>query len=289
MRIYVRWCGFDWCMFAGTWLLSGVGVTKYVKDATPVAPLEPIAEVSNADLTAMRGVISRLRGVISLATAIAWAKKLGFRVFVTDAVLSESVEDFVRAALAGNVDGLISSDGDPTQGLIGVVNTRPSGSSPGYLVVSSVDGLPRNAEGVYGVVLTDPPMDTRWLLAFRERVRGLYGNVEFLVFLGVEGLSSAFLRGLVGVVDGVVINEVPILVSLGVDGANALNVFRCVNCYVDYMSGRELRKCPRCGGKLRPVIKSWGSLEAVDPRIVRLKARDEISLMRDRAPGIVMV
>ncbi|WP_243681202.1 hypothetical protein [Vulcanisaeta souniana] len=50
----------------------------------------------------------------------------------------------------------------------------------------------------------------------------------------------------------------------------------------------EIRKCPpRCGGKLRPIVKHWDRLVMIEPRVLRLKASDEIKYMRLDSPKVI--
>ncbi len=70
-------------------------------------------------------------------------------------------------------------------------------------------------------------------------------------------------------------------------GIKRSTFFRCVNCYIDYETEGEMRKCPRCGNRLRPVIRRWDKLTVIEPKVLRLKANDEIKYMRLGAPKVI--
>ncbi len=233
-------------MFAGSWLFEGLNVVKYVRDATPVAPPEPIVELSNVNGDVLRQLLGRLRQLISLASAVAWAKRVGLRVFIYGSAMPDPVNDFIRASLAGGADGILVDDFiSINSDLIDVihVNQRVSNDSVNYVIVSP-DKPYQQSVRAYGVIIKDVVIDTDWLLRVRDRLRSIYGSREFLVMLDNSLLRREIIEKLQDVADGIVITEVPSLVSLDFDEYRAFNVFRCVNCYIDFETEDEMRKCP---------------------------------------------
>ncbi|GAB6946819.1 hypothetical protein JCM16161A_09490 [Vulcanisaeta sp. JCM 16161] len=276
-------------MFAGSWLFEGLEVVKYVRDATPVAPPEPIVELGNVSGDVLRQLLSRLRQLISLASAVAWVKRVGLRVFIHGSAMPDPVNDFIKAALAGGADGVLIDDFiSINSDLIDVirVNQKVGDNSVNYIVMNP-DNPYQQSVRAYGVIIKDVVIDTDWLLRVRDRLRSIYGSREFLVMLDNSSLRREIIDRLQDVVDGIVITEVPSLVSLDFDDYRAFNVFRCVNCYIDFETEGEMRKCPRCGNRLRPVIKHWDKFMVIEPRVLRLKANDEIRYMRLGTPKVI--
>ncbi|WP_243665604.1 hypothetical protein [Vulcanisaeta sp. JCM 16159] len=289
MRILIKWCGLPWCMFAGSWLFEGLNVVKYVRDATPVAPPEPIVELSNVNGDVLRQLLSRLRQLISLASAVAWAKRVGLRVFIYGSAVPDPVSDFIRASLAGGADGILVDDFiSINSDLIDVVhvNQRVGDDSVNYVIVSP-DRPYQQSVRAYGVIVKDGVIDRDWLLRVRDRFRIIYGSREFLVMLDNSLFRREVIEELQDVVDGVVITEVPSLVSLDFDNYGAINVFRCINCYIDFETEGEMRKCPRCSNRLRPIIRRWDKFTVIEPKVLRLKAVDEIRYMRLGTPKVI--
>ncbi|WP_243668786.1 hypothetical protein [Vulcanisaeta sp. JCM 16161] len=139
MRVFIKWCGLPWCMFAGSWLFEGLEVVKYVRDATPVAPPEPIVELGNVSGDVLRQLLSRLRQLISLASAVAWVKRVGLRVFIHGSAMPDPVNDFIKAALAGGADGVLIDDFiSINSDLIDVirVNQKVGDNSVNYIVMN---------------------------------------------------------------------------------------------------------------------------------------------------------
>ena len=289
VRIYIKWCDLPWCMFVGSWLFEGLEVVKYVRDATPVAPPEPIAELNNVSGDTLRQLLNKLRQLISLASVVAWSRRVGLRVFVYGSAMPEPVNDFVRAALAGGADGVLADDFiNINSDLIEVIHVgQKVGNGSMNYVIMSPDRQYQQSVKAYGVILRDAVVDREWLLRVRDRLRSIYGSKEFLVMLDSSLLRRKVIEGLQDVVDGVVITEIPSVVSLDFDEHGAFNVFRCVNCYIDYESESEMRKCPRCGSRLRSIIRHWDKFTVIEPRVLRLKAGDEIKYMRLNAPKVI--
>ncbi len=276
-------------MFAGSWLFEDLEIVKYVRDATPVAPPESIVELGNVSGDVLRQLLGRLRQLISLASVVAWSRRVGLRVFVHGSAMPEPVNDFVRAALAGGADGVLVDDFiGINSDLIEVVHIgqRIGDGSVNYMVISP-DGQYQQPVRAYGVIIKDAVVDREWLLRIRDRLRSIYGSKEFLVMLDNSLLGREVIEGLQDVVDGVVITEIPSIVSLDFDEHGALNVFRCVNCYIDYESEGEMRKCPRCSNRLRSVVKRWDKFTVIEPRVLRLKASDEIKYMKLDPPKVI--
>ncbi|MGC8606791.1 MAG: hypothetical protein ACP5GZ_05315 [Vulcanisaeta sp.] len=289
MRIFIKWCGLPWCMFAGSWLFEGLEVIKYVRDATPIVPPESIVELNNISGDILRQLLSRLRQLISLASAVAWSKKVGLRVLIYGSAISEPINDFIRAALAGGADGVLTDDFiGINSDLIDVVhvNQRISNNSVNYIILSPDKPYPQLIKP-YGIIIKDAIIDKDWLLRFRDRVRSVYDNKEFLVMLDSASLKREIIEELSNVIDGIVITEIPSIVSLDFDEYRAFSVFRCVNCYVDFETEGEIRKCPRCGSRLRPIIRHWDKLMMIEPKVLRLKANDEIEHMRINPPKVI--
>ncbi len=44
---------------------------------------------------------------------------------------------------------------------------------------------------------------------------------------------------------------------------------------------------PRCGNRLRPIIRHWDKFTVVEPKVLRLKASDEIKYMRLSPPKVI--
>ncbi|MCG2870034.1 MAG: hypothetical protein L7H10_04695 [Vulcanisaeta sp.] len=286
MRIFVKWCGLPWCMFAGSWLFQGLDVDKYVKDATPVVPPEPIVELKGADNDVIRRLLNELRLLISLASITAWIKKLGLRVFIHGSALPDPVNDFVRAALAGGVDGLVAGDFvKMSVESVNIVSTSAEGSPTSYVMVDSLS-IGANVPKSYGVILMNAPTDREWLIGARDSLKAL-GVKEVFVALGADQLRPDLVKNITDVLDGVVIMEVPVIVSLGFDERPAYNVFRCSNCYIDFETSGEIRKCPRCSGRVRPIIKPWGRYVVLEDRVLRLKGLEEIKTMRLDPPKTI--
>ena len=276
-------------MFVGSWLFEGLEVVKYVRDATPVAPPEPIVELNNVSGDTLRQLLSRLRQLISLASVVAWSRRVGLRVFIHGSAIPEPVNDFVKAALAGGADGVLIDDFvSISSDLIEVVRVgeKVSDGSVNYIVVGP-DVQVQQSVRAYGVILRDAVINKEWLLRIRDKLRLIYGSKEFLAALDNSLLRREIIEELQGVVDGIVVMEIPSVVSLDFDGYRALNVFRCVNCYIDYETESEMRKCPRCGNRLRPVIRRWDKLTVIEPKVLRLKANDEIKYMHPSAPKVI--
>ncbi|BDR91099.1 hypothetical protein Vsou_01920 [Vulcanisaeta souniana JCM 11219] len=276
-------------MFAGSWLFEGLEVVRYVRDATPVLPPETIVEFGGVDGDTIRRLLGRLRLVISLASVIAWSRRVGLRVFVHGSALPEPIDDFIKAALAGGADGLITDDFiNINSDLINVVpiNQSIGEKSVNYIMVEPGNFYTSSVKP-YGVIVKDAVIERNWVLQVRDRVRVIYGNKEFLVALNMDSLRREAIEELAGLVDGIVIMEIPSITSLGFDNNRALNAFRCVNCYIDFEMEGEIRKCPRCGGKLRPIVKHWDRLVMIEPRVLRLKASDEIKYMRLDSPKVI--
>ncbi|GAB6944406.1 hypothetical protein JCM14467A_11880 [Vulcanisaeta sp. JCM 14467] len=276
-------------MFVGSWLFEGLEVVRYVRDATPVVPPEPIVELNNVSGDTLRQLLVRLRQLVSLVTVVAWARRVGLRVFVHASAMPDPVNDFVRAALAGGADGVLVDDFvSISSDLIEVVHVgeKVSDGSVNYVVVGP-DVQVQQPVRAYGVILRDVVINKEWLLRIRDKLRLTYGSKEFLAALDNSLLRREIIEELQGVVDGIVVMEIPSVVSLDFDGHKALNVFRCVNCYIDYETEGEMRKCPRCGNRLRPVIRRWDKLTVIEPKVLRLKANDEIKYMRLGAPKVI--
>lgn len=276
-------------MFVGSWLFEGLEVVKYVRDATPVAPPEPIVELGSVSGDVLRQLLSRLRQLISLASVVAWIKRVGLRVFIHGSAIPEPMNDFIRAALAGGADGVFVDDiVNVNSDLIDTVhvNQRVSENSVNYIVISP-DMPHQHSIRAYGIIIKDAVIDRNWLLRIKDMLRSVYGNKEFLVMLDNSSLRREVIEELQDVVDGVVVMEIPSLVSLGFDDHRALNVFRCVSCYIDFETEGEMRKCPRCGNRLRPVIKRWDKFTVIEPKVLRLKASDEIRYMRLSPPKVI--
>ncbi len=128
-------------MFVGSWLFEGLEVVKYVRDATPVAPPEPIVELGSVSGDVLRQLLSRLRQLISLASVVAWIKRVGLRVFIHGSAIPEPMNDFIRAALAGGADGVFVDDiVNVNSDLIDTVhvNQRVSENSVNYIVISLI-------------------------------------------------------------------------------------------------------------------------------------------------------
>jgi hypothetical protein len=274
-------------MFVGSWLFQGLNVNKYARDATPIVPPEPIAELQGVNDDTIRRLLNGLRVLISLASIIAWTKKLGLRVFIHGAAIPDPVDDFIRASLAGGADGVIPGDFVKINNdAINVISTSASDSPVGYVMVNTSNINIGNVRS-YGVIILDPPADIDWLVRVRDMLRTGAGVKEVFVALGADKLRADFIKSVADMVDGIVIMEIPIIVSLSFDENPALNVFRCPNCYVDYETSNEIRKCPRCGGRVRPVIKPWGKATILKDGVLRLKGLEEIRVMRLEPPKTI--
>jgi len=269
-------------MFSGSWILRELGVSLYVRDATPIIPPEPLGDLDNPEPTKVRAAVSRLRLLISLSTALSWLRKLGFRVFVHEYALNDPLSDFVRAAAGGAVDGVVAESGNEELAALGVVNTK---ERPMYKVIHAAEVGGVHVDDAYGVIIMDPPLDPRWLMEIRGRL-----NVNE-VFIGVTlgWFRLRLLKDIVGVVDGVVVLEAPLLASVGVRKWGPSFVGRCVHCYVDYLSRDDMRKCPRCGGKIRRVYGKWTRDLPTDLRMIRYKANDELKIMKPTPPRVINV
>ncbi len=207
-----------WCMFAGSWLFEGLEVVRYVRDATPpVLPPETIVEFGGVDGDTIRRLLGRLRLVISLASVIAWSRRVGLRVFVHGSALPEPIDDFIKAALAGGADGLITDDFiNINSDLINVVpiNQSIGEKSVNYIMVEPGNFYTSSVKP-YGVIVKDAVIERNWVLQVRDRVRVIYGNKEFLVALNMDSLRREAIEELAGLVDGIVIMEIPSITSLG--------------------------------------------------------------------------
>lgn len=202
-----------WCMFVGSWLFDSLEVVKYVRDATPVAPPEPIVELGSVSGDVLRQLLSRLRQLISLASVVAWIKRVGLRVFIHGSAIPEPINDFIRAALAGGADGVFVDDiVNVNSDLIDIVhvNQRVSENSVNYIVIST-DMSHQQLIRAYGIIIKDAVVDRNWLLRVRDVLRSVYGSKEFLVMLDNSSLRREVIEELQDVVDGVVIMEIPSL------------------------------------------------------------------------------
>ncbi len=200
-------------MFVGSWLFDSLEVVKYVRDATPVAPPEPIVELGSVSGDVLRQLLSRLRQLISLASVVAWIKRVGLRVFIHGSAIPEPINDFIRAALAGGADGVFVDDiVNVNSDLIDIVhvNQRVSENSVNYIVIST-DMSHQQLIRAYGIIIKDAVVDRNWLLRVRDVLRSVYGSKEFLVMLDNSSLRREVIEELQDVVDGVVIMEIPSL------------------------------------------------------------------------------
>ncbi len=274
-------------MFVGSWLFNELNVIKYVRDATPIVPPEPIAEIQGISNDVLRQLLNRLRLMISLASLIAWIKRLGLRVFIHGSALYDPVNDFIKAALAGGVDGLIPGDfvrvSDET---INIISTSPGDSPLNYVFIDSMSTITSISRS-YGAILMNAPLDRNWLLRARDKLKLTLGVKEIFVAMDASLVNTEIIKDVTDVIDGFVVMEIPNMVSLGFDDNAALNVFRCTNCYIDFETSGEIRKCPRCGGRVRPVIKSWGKVVSFEDKVLRLKGLEELRLMKMEAPKII--
>jgi hypothetical protein len=171
-------------MFVGSWLFQGLNVNKYARDATPIVPPEPIAELQGVDDDTIRRLLNGLRVLISLASIIAWTKKMGLRVFIHGAAIPDPVDDFIRASLAGGADGVIPGDFVKINNdAINVISTSASDSPVGYVMVDASNINIGNVRS-YGVIILDPPADIDWLVRVRDMLRTGAGVKEVFVALG---------------------------------------------------------------------------------------------------------
>jgi hypothetical protein len=183
-------------MFVGSWLFQGLNVNKYARDATPIVPPEPIAELQGVDDDTIRRLLNGLRVLISLASIIAWTKKLGLRVFIHGAAIPDPVDDFIRASLAGGADGVIPGDFVKINNdAINVISASASDSPVGYVMVNTSNINIGNVRS-YGVIILDPPADIDWLVRVRDMLRLGLVLKEVFVALGADSLGLISLRAL---------------------------------------------------------------------------------------------
>jgi hypothetical protein len=284
VQIYLRYCRTGWCMFSGSWILRELGASSYARDSTPMVPPEPLGEVDDPDPSRLRTAVNRLRQAISLSTTLSWLRKVGFRVFIHELALHDPLEDSVRAAASGAVDGVVTESGQGIIGELGIVNTK---TPPMYVTVDSTELAGARVEGAHGVIIMNPPRDPSWLMRIREGLVRELGEVELFMGLTIDGFRRRFLEELVGIVDGFVVLEVPSLASLGIRRGGPSHVGRCPHCYIDYLSSMELRKCGECGGRLHPVYGKWRVELPMELRVLRYKANEELRMMRTRPPRII--
>lgn len=274
-------------MFVGSWLLNDLKPVKYVRDATPIVPPEPIAEFEVANNDLIRQVLGELRPLVSLASVTAWLKKLGFRVFIHGSAIPEPSKDFVKAALAGGVDGVVPEGFlNVEDNIINIVSTGSGGSQVSYAVIDAINpnvGVSKP----YGAIIINAPPSKDWLIRARDWIKESLGVKEVFTSLDLASFNIEFVKEVVGIIDGFMILEIPSIVSLAIDNQRSLNVFRCPNCYVDFETESELRKCPKCGGRVRPIIKAWSKALSLDSGVLRLKGLDELSIMRLEPPKVI--
>jgi len=188
-------------VFAGSWLCE-----KSPVDGVPILLGEPIGECA--------GEAARL---ISIATTVRAVKRLGARVYVSEALGADGVD----AAFAGGADGVLEELGaskDAAGGAQAVVEASDVAE-----LLNKVRRLGEEARRGFEVLVAAP---------FEKAV-------EFAPF-----------------VDGVVLTGGWVEVGLEEVG-HVPEVGRCTACGVDYlMYGGAIRRCVYCGRRLVKVITS---------------------------------
>ncbi len=265
---------------------------KYVRDATPIAVSEPIAEVpDDVCPDALRDTIDKLRLMTSISTVTAVCKKLGLRVFIHALALPSPIDESLRAVLAGGADAIVDAwhVGLKTD-VINIVSTRPEDLPKAYLPVD-IGGSTLSIQGErpYGVIILNAPIDETWLIRIRERIRQRLDPKEVFIAIWPEHMNLESLRTISRIFNGIVIMEFPIVSSFYFDNEEALFVHRCVRCYADIISREELRRCPRCNSRLRPILREWGEQGVLPDKALKFKAFDELKVMKFEPPLITPI
>ncbi len=286
-----------WAVFSGSWIAERLcsKVNRIVYDGAPIVVGEPVADVEVDDVDKLRSVVNELSRSISYSTITSWTRLMvGGRVFVALSAIPGDMDNALRSLMCGGLDGVVpdvrAEIAVKDVNVISVCRDETREPCYAHVRLHELSNLRELASKykVYGVIISTPGrISASVALEARSRALSMSNAKEVLIEMPHLLLRPTYLRSLRGVVDGVVISSLGNIVKLALSDQEMRNVYRCVKCYVDYVSRESMRKCPRCASRLTSLVRDASTLRAYGLRELRLIGLEFLRNMRTSRPKVV--
>ena len=272
-------CANPWCVVAGTWFIEDLSPDYVVDDGTPIFEGEPVAVLKELRVEDYQRLY-QLNIAISIASNVLYSKMISkLPVYVSLSQLAFPWNDFIRAGMAGGLDGVLNDVGEgvkldvevPVMDLNGFKYLHEFNPSSKGAIIRMRDRLDAG--------------DLRRTLM--ELIYPVNPDAVVLLETSIDALRrhSKEVEGVRDSIDGVLLYSLPITSRLIASLPRRGNMYRCRSCYVDYESEAPLKKCPKCQGRLVPLLRSHPS--STSPDKLRARALANLKYLRNEAAQVV--
>jgi len=274
-------CINPWCVASGSWILRELSPTLSIDDGTPVFEGEPIAVLKDPKWEAVYGMLLKLNVAISTASIILYAKMMsGLPIYVYLSQLAWPWSDSVRAGVSGGLDGVLSDVPSGIEPNVGLPLMRMGD-------FKHIRGFDSSSKGV--IIRMRTAISLKELRsALMDVIYPINPNAIVLVETTLDALrrNKKEAEAIRDSVDGLLINPLGLVSSLSISPARPINLYRCRSCYIDYESESIMKKCPKCQGRLVPLLHGRVT-EVSDVNKLRARALTNLKYLRNAAAQVV--
>lgn len=279
-----RWIRLDgcvnpWCVAAGTWFIEDLSPDYVAEDGTPIFEGEPVAVLKELKAEDYQRLY-QLNIAISIASNVLYSKMLAkLPVYVYLSQLAPPWGEFIKAGAAGGLDGVLNDVGEEAKLDAGVPVMDLSGFKYLHEFNSSSRGV---------IILMRDRLDAGDLRrTLMEFIYPVNPDAVILLETSIDALRrhSKEVDAVRDSIDGVLLYSLPITSRLIASPPRRGNMYRCRSCYIDYESEAPLRKCPKCQGRLVPLLRSQPS--PTSPDKLRARALANLKYLRNEAAQVV--
>ena len=242
-------CINPWCVASGSWILRELSPAMLVDDGTPIFEGEPIAVLRDPEWEAVYSMLFKLNVAISTASIVLYSKMMSnLPIYVHLSQLAWPWSDSIRAGASGGLDGVLSDVPSSVELDVGLPIMRMGdfkylrdfdSSSKGVVIRMRASISLRELRNTLMDVIY--PINPSAIVLIETTLDALRRNRK-----EVEAIRDS--------VDGLLIN-LGLVSSLSLSSSRSVNLYRCRSCYIDYESESIMKKCPKCQGRLVPLLR----------------------------------
>ncbi|GGP20110.1 hypothetical protein GCM10007981_06860 [Thermocladium modestius] len=266
-------------MAAGTWFIEDLSPDYVVEDGTPIFEGEPIAVLKELMVEDYQRLY-QLNMAISIASNVLYSRMLAkLPVYAPLSQLAFPWNDFIKAGAAGGLDGVLNDVGGEVKLDVGI----PIMDLNGFKYLHEFNSSSKGA-----IIRMRDRLDAGDLRrALMEFIYPVNPDAVILLETSIDALRrhSKEVESMRDSIDGVLLYSLPLTSRLVVSPPRRGNMYRCRSCYVDYESETPLKKCPKCQGRLVPLLRSQSS--STGPDKLRARALANLKYLRNEAAQVV--
>lgn len=254
---------------------SGIKPIKAIDDAVAVTAGEPLVIINDDEYEVLKGIMPIINLSICISTALAVVKvSTGLRPYVFSSDVKELGDYAIIPVISGN-GGFIDD-----AGLL-------KGNEPVPVIKHYTYEVKPNEESILVIRFEN---DSSRLVEEINKVyaMGYSGSIIIEADASTVFRHRKALRRLAPAVLGIAVRGFRDLCTLKViDLANTVNVYRCRQCWIDYIGVGQIKTCPRCGSKVIELIKDSNKLRIINPEALLIKAQGELTHSKLTRPIIL--